>query len=142
VAPGRHPGEVVHGSGTGTARVAVILTVPADRSFLPVLRLLVAGAVGSMTDAAVVEGVQRAVEDVAQALIRQTPSGTIETQLDHRAGTGPISIEMSVTVEGTEQLDEPSLLAVDRMLELVSLRSRRSIDDGVLRYAFSIRHVA
>jgi hypothetical protein len=133
---------VVHGSGTGTARVAVTLTVPSDRSYLPVLRLLVAGALGADTDAAVVEGVQRAVEDVAQALIRQAAGGTIETQLDHRAGRGPISIEMSATVGRPTEIDEPSLLAVDRMLELVSLRSRRSVEAGVLRYAFSIRHVA
>jgi hypothetical protein len=138
---GRHPDEVVHGSGTGTARVAVTLTVPADTSYLPVLRLLVAGALTSDTDAAVVDGVRRAVEDVALALIRHGPSGVIETRI-HHDGAGPISIDMSVSVDGSDRLDEPNLLAVDRMLRLVSLRSRRSVDGGVLRYAFSIRHVA
>lgn len=121
--------------------MAVTLTVPADTSYLPVLRLLVAGALSSDTDAAVIEGVRRAVEDVAQALLRQDPSGVIETQV-HHDGAGPVSIEMSVTVDGADPLDEPALLAVDRMLQLVSLRSRRQVDDGVLTYSFSIRHVA
>jgi hypothetical protein len=167
----RHLNEVVHGSESGAARVTgkerrqrdrlwepggmddlpagataavgastVTLTVPADESYLPVLRLLVAGALGPDTDPGVVDGLRRAVEDVARALLRQAPTEAIETRLKHDPA-GLISIDMSISIDGSRHLDEPALLAVDRMLELLSLRSRRSLVDGVLNVAFSVRHV-